>query len=185
MFSYQNVNGDSYSLKEALYRGTPIVVCELPYFKEIGIKDNENAIFYNIDNSNVKEVAERMKTPLKFEFTKIEDGYNDILFKSKSKYKEEKLKMKKLEVSQQFTLGRFNEIENIDRVNPLQDKKNVLYVGDVFECEEDLARYLLNAKNSEGNPVVKEIKEQKEIKPEIKEETKPVAKRITRRRKRI
>lgn len=185
MFNYQNVNGDSYSLKEALYRGVPIVVCELPYFKEIGIKDNENAIFYNIDNSNVKEVAERMKTPLKFVFNKIEDGYKVILAKSKSNYKEEKIKMRKLEVLAQFTLGRFDEIENIDRVNPLQDKKNVLYVGDVFECEEDLARYLLNAKDLEGNPVVKEIREQKEIKSEIKEEKKPVAKRTTRRRKRI
>ena len=87
--------GDSYSLKESLYRGTPIVVCELPYFKEIGIKNNKNALFYNIDNSNANEVAKKMKKPLTFTFKHVEDGYNEILDKRKSKYKEE-LKMKYL-----------------------------------------------------------------------------------------
>ena len=81
--------GDSYSLKEALYRGTPIVVCELPYFNEIGIKENENALFYNIDNSNANEVALKMKNPLKFTFKHVEDGYNEILDKTKSYYEEE------------------------------------------------------------------------------------------------
>ena len=84
--------GDSYSLKEALYRGTPIVVCELPYFKEIGIKNDENALFYNIDNSNADDIAKKMKTPLKFTFEKIKDGYDKIIVDSKSYYKEE-LKM--------------------------------------------------------------------------------------------
>ena len=86
--------GDSYSLKEALYRKVPIVVCELPYFKEIGIKDGENALFYKSDNTNAKEIAERMKKPLKFEFKKIEDGYDDILNKTKTHYKEEEMKVK-------------------------------------------------------------------------------------------
>lgn len=81
------VEGDSYSLKEALYRGTPIVARELPYFKEIDIKDGENALF--IDETNVKEVAKKMLKPLKFTFKPIEDGYDKILAKGKSKYQEE------------------------------------------------------------------------------------------------
>lgn len=85
--------GDSYSLKEALYRGTPIVVCELPYFKEIGIKNGENALYYNLDNSNADEVAKKMKMPLKFEFKKVKDGYDELLNKTKSHY-EEDLEMK-------------------------------------------------------------------------------------------
>ena len=85
--------GDSYSLKEALYRGTPIVVCELPYFKEIGIENNKNALFLNLDCSNVEEVVEKMKKPLKFKFQPVKDGYDDIVIAGKSKYKEE-LKMK-------------------------------------------------------------------------------------------
>lgn len=79
--------GDSYSLREALYRGLPIVVCELPYFKEIGIKNNANALYYKPDNSNAKDVVERMKKPLKFKFEPIQDGYEKILKKSKSTYK--------------------------------------------------------------------------------------------------
>lgn len=86
--------GDSYSLKEALYRGTPIVVCELLYFKEIGIKNNENALFYNLDNSNAKDVAKKMKKPFKFKFEHVQDGYNDLLNKTKSNYKEEIYKVK-------------------------------------------------------------------------------------------
>lgn len=94
--------GDSYSLKEALYRGTPVVVCELPYFKEIGIKDGENALFYNIDNSNADEVASKMKTPLKFTFKQILDGYDKIIVESKSKYKEEKKMQVKVKVIKNF-----------------------------------------------------------------------------------
>ena len=66
------------------------MVCKLPYFKEIGIRDGENALFYKFDNSNALEVALRMTKPLKFTFDKIQDGYNDILNKTKSYYKEEK-----------------------------------------------------------------------------------------------
>lgn len=80
------VEGDSYTLKEALYRGVPIVVCELPYFKEIGIKDNVNALFFNPDCSNVEEIAEKMRTPLKFEFKPVIDSYDKIIVDGTSKY---------------------------------------------------------------------------------------------------
>lgn len=82
--------GDSYSLREALYRGLPIVVCDLPYFKEVGIKNNVNALFYNLDNSNAVDVAKRMLKPLKFTFKPIEDGYDKILAESKSTYVRDK-----------------------------------------------------------------------------------------------
>ena len=85
--------GDSYTDREALYRGVPIVVCELPYFKEIGIKEGVNALFLKEDCSNVEEVAKKMKQPLKFKFEPVKDDYDSIIVKGKSKYKEE-LKMK-------------------------------------------------------------------------------------------
>lgn len=85
--------GDSYSLKESLYRGTPIVVCELPYFKEIGIINNENALFLEKDLSNIKDVVKAMKKPLKFKFEPIKDNYDEIMVDGKSRYEEEK-KMK-------------------------------------------------------------------------------------------
>ena len=85
--------GDSYTLRESLYRGVPIVVCELPYFKEIGIKNHENALFLEKDLSNIKDVVEDMKKPLKFKFEPIKDNYDEIIVDGKSRYEEEK-KMK-------------------------------------------------------------------------------------------
>lgn len=120
--------GDSYSLKEALYRGTPIVVCELPYFKEIGIENDKNALFYNIDNSNADEIALKMKTPLKFTFKHVEDGYNEILDKTKSHY-EEDLKMK----FKVRALINFTDME--------ENKKRIK--GEEFECSKIRCEYLL------------------------------------------
>ena len=79
--------GDSYTIKEALYRGIPIVARHLKYFDEYGIEDNKNALFIN--KNNVLDVAKRMQHKLTFKFDEIEDGYADILYKSKSTYKEE------------------------------------------------------------------------------------------------
>ena len=121
--------GDSYSLKEALYRGTPIVVCELPYFKEIGIENNVNALFYNSDNSNADDVALRMKEPLKFTFKHIEDSYDKILSKSKSHYEEDKkMKAKVRCIFEPF----YDDVE-------LGERK---YKGDEYVVSEDRAEYL-------------------------------------------
>ncbi len=107
--------GDSYSLKEALYRGLPIVVCDLPYFKEIGIEDGVNALFYNSDNSNTKEIAEKMKKPLKFKFNKVQDGYNELLDKTKSHYEEEKNMRYKVRATNKYKQIAFidNELNHI------------------------------------------------------------------------
>ena len=125
--------GDSYSLKEALYRGTPIIVCELPYFKEIGIKNNENALFYNIDNSNANEVALKMKNPLKFTFKHVEDGYNEILDKTKSVYEEE-IEMKYL----------VRALDTYKKNNITDSELNKIpEVGEVWEVEKDRLDILL------------------------------------------
>lgn len=122
--------GDSYSLKEALYRGTPIVVCELPYFKEIGIKNDVNALFYNIDNSNADEIATKMKTPLKFTFEPIKDGYDELLDKTKSHYKEDiKMKVKVRAIKT------FNDVEE----GILREAKKSEWV-----CDEERADFLLD-----------------------------------------
>lgn len=84
--------GDSYTIREALYRGIPIVARHLKYFDEYGIKDGKNALF--ITEDNVDKVAERMLKPLKFTFKPIEDGYGDILIKGESHYKKEDNKVK-------------------------------------------------------------------------------------------
>ena len=78
--------GDSYTIREALYRGIPIVARHLKYFDEYEIKDGKNALFVN--DLNVEEVAIKMKKRLKFTFKPIEDGYDEILIHTKSHYKQ-------------------------------------------------------------------------------------------------
>ena len=169
--------GDSYSLKEALYRGTPIVVCELPYFKEIGIKDGVNALFYNLDNSNADEIAQRMKTPLKFEFEKIKDDYDKILYESKSHYEEDKkMKVKvkcimkpyydDLQLKRRIKEGEEFTIEDIDRAEYLE-KNNAVKILEVIKDEKKEPKKII------------EVVDDKEIKTNINElSTKDFEKRI-------
>jgi glycosyltransferase involved in cell wall biosynthesis len=80
--------GDSYTIREALYRGVPIVARHLKYFDEYSIKDGKNALF--ITEDNVSKVAKRMKKRLKFVFEPIKDSYGEIFKASKSHYKKDK-----------------------------------------------------------------------------------------------
>ena len=119
------VEGDSYSLREALYRGTPIVVCELPYFKEYGIEDNKQALFLDLDCKNVESVAKRMLKPLKFTFDPIKDDYDKIFAKGKSHYKEDMSKKVTLKAEVVF----FDMKENKTR-----------FIGDIWDTDVD--RYI-------------------------------------------
>lgn len=149
--------GDSYSLKEALYRGIPIVVCDLPYFKEIGIKNNINALFYNKDNSNAEEIAQKMKKPLKFEFAKIEDGYKEILYKSKSRYEEERNMKAKVKA-----LKKFEAIRDAER--DVYPKENEEWI-----TSKERAEYLESNGVVEILEIIKdEVKEKAEKKPKKK-----------------
>lgn len=121
--------GDSYTLKEALYRGKPIVVCELGYFKEIGI-NGENALFLKEDCSNVSEIVKKMKTPLKFEFKPVKDSYDKILAKGKSHYK--------LDLEKSETL-RCTYMLGVDLIEEGYHIKE----GETLKCTKDRASELL------------------------------------------
>lgn len=60
--------------------------------------------------------------------------------------------MIKCEVIENFTLEKFDELENIIRKGA--DTKGKLYVGDTFECDEEMAKYL-NGENSYNKSVIK------------------------------
>lgn len=83
--------GYCYSVVEALCVGTPVIVTDIPVFKEIGVNEN-NGFILDFDLSNVS-VEKIYKGLPKFEYKPKEDNWKDILEKGKSKYKEE-LKMK-------------------------------------------------------------------------------------------
>ncbi len=82
--------------------------------------------------------------------------------------------MVKVEVTEDFTLEKFNELKNIIRKTKEQEGK--LFIGDIFECDEKMADYL-TGNNSINRAVVKVI----EVIPE-KENTEK--KTTTHRRKR-
>ncbi len=126
--------GDSYTLKEALYRGIPVVVCELGYFKEIGIKDGENALFLNEDCSNVKDVVSRMKKPLKFSFDPVKDDYDKIIAKGKSIYQKELKTMVKVRCISKYYDLELNETKTPEdepyKVNKIRAEELLAY-GDI------------------------------------------------------
>lgn len=81
--------------------------------------------------------------------------------------------MIKVEVIEEFTLGKFNELKNITRKQKEQEGK--LFIGDIFECDEKMADYLTG-----NNPINRAVVKVIEVIPE-KENTEK--KTITRRRK--
>lgn len=100
------------------------------------------------------------------------DTINDIILLNE---KIGGIKMVKCETIKEFTLTRYDELENIVRKN--KEENGRLFVGDVFECSEDIADYL-TGKNPIKAVVVKvlevikeaEITEKEEPKKELKEE---------------
>lgn len=81
--------------------------------------------------------------------------------------------MIKVEVIETFNLERYNELKNIQRKGA--NTIGMLYVGDKFECEKELADYLLG-----DNPIKKAVVKVIEVIPEkkeIKEETKTMPKK--------
>ena len=92
--------------------------------------------------------------------------------------------MVKVEVIEGFSLARFNEIQNLVRAN--RDNEGHLYIGDVFDCSDDLAEYLTKT-NARGRAFVKvlevipekvEVKEEKVIEEKPKRRTRTTKKTI-------
>lgn len=134
--------GDSYTIKEALYRGIPIVARHLKYFDEYGIKDGKNALF--IDDFNVEKIAKRMKKRLNFTFKPIEDGYKELFIPSKSHYEKDKAKKYKLKCLS--WLGFDDIVEN----------RHINY-GETIEVNEERAEELLGFRGcfDESNDTIK------------------------------
>ena len=110
------------------------------------------------------------------DYTAINDYTCDVDFK------EDGIKLNKLlggidmvkcEVIEGFTLAKFNELKNIVRKGA--DTQGQLNIGDTFECDEEMAKYLTGG-NSKGKVVVKVI----EVIPEKIQEEKP--KKVTKKK---
>lgn len=97
--------------------------------------------------------------------------------------------MIKCEVIKEFTLGKFEELKNIQRKRI--ETKGKLYVGDIFECTKEMADYLMG-NNKDNETVVKvievipakvEVKIEKPNVEKIVEKTQEIAKPKTTKKK--
>ena len=82
--------------------------------------------------------------------------------------------MIKCEVISRFNLRDFDKLKNIERKSI--ELKGSLFVGDIFECDKEMADYLLG-KNHLNKVVVKVI----EVIPEKQEEIKPKKKKTSKK----
>lgn len=161
----------SYAINEALYRNIPIIATKLPYLEEIGVKDGLNAYLMDFDCSNMEYIVNNIENVPKFNFKPLPDRYSKLLYKSKSKYRggKRKVKVRALAVYEQqniqdSTLGR------------------IPYAGEVFEISEE--RYKVLSGNNEYHIKFVELVEEKPIETEQKEVAKETAvKKVTKARK--
>lgn len=82
------------------------------------------------------------------------------------------IKVIKVEAIEQFTLEKFDKLSNVVRKNV--DTKGKLYVGDVFECDDEMVKYLTGG-NYKKKVVVKvlEVLPQEPTFPDLPTEEKP------------
>lgn len=75
-----------YSVVENLILGKPVIVTDLPVYKEIGL-DDTNSIRLDLDFNNIDE--NKLLKSYKFTYEPKKDTWEDILAKGKSTYKED------------------------------------------------------------------------------------------------
>lgn len=79
--------------------------------------------------------------------------------------------MIKVRAKEQFTLGDFDKIKNLERADKSRCENGRIYEGDIFECDEGMVEYLTKTNRySVENPnrkfveVIEVVPEEKEVK---------------------
>lgn len=109
----------------------------LPYLNEIGVKNGVNSLVLNFDCSNVKDVVANIKNKMEFNFVHLDDHYERILAKGKSKYQEERKKMLRIRITRAF-----RDVQNGMRMRA---------VGEVLEEGKTRAEQIVNARIRRNN----------------------------------
>lgn len=80
--------GYCYSVVEALTLGTPVIVTDVPVFKELGVEDGKNGFIldFNLNNLDPEKIYKGVKS---FKYQAPEDSWMDFIIDGKSEYKEE------------------------------------------------------------------------------------------------
>ena len=83
-----DAEGYCYSVVEAVALGTPVIVTDLPVYKEIGLNaKNSFRLNFNMDDIPVKAIYKGLP---KFSYTPMDDHWSEILGEEKSTYAEDK-----------------------------------------------------------------------------------------------
>ena len=166
--------GLPYTIQESLQYKVPCIVTDVGGCTEL-IEDGVNGyvvpLDMNFDINKIKKIpkcSEYDNHALEGWLKYLEyDGENIDVEELKRNFKEEKEMKVKVQATEDFSLGAFNELENLVRANNEKNKNGHLYVDDTFECEEHLAKYL-TGENALNKVVVKILEVEKEV-PKVKE----------------
>ena len=93
-----------------------------------------------------------------FKYIPPKDNWSKLLYHSQSTYKEDANTIVKMKIIKNFSFGRFNQLEEVKRANPLKDVYGELFEGDIIKCNRLIADYL-EGSNEEGKIVAKKIGE--------------------------
>ena len=145
--------GDCYFTRECEALGVPLIVTPIPSFAEQGLVEGKNCYYMPFDMIDLK-IDRLLKIPT-YEPYINQDGWLDMLVKSKSTYKEE-LNMK-YKVEALNTYEDFNVIDSVLGYVPK--------AGETFTVNKARLDILLG--ENEGNRVYVKVIE--EIKPVVKE----------------
>lgn len=142
-----------YSVLESLYLNIPVIVTNIPCFKEMGVKNGINGYILDFNMTKVPINDIYNKIP-KFEYKPLKNEWEDMIIKVKSNYKEDKKMKCKVKANERF--------------EGIRDAERNVYpkAGDEWETSKERAEFL----QSKG--VVEIIEEEKKVE-EIKEEVKP------------
>lgn len=138
-----------YSPIEALSVGTPVIVSDLPVFKELGIKDGVNGWVFDEDMSNL-DVEKIYNTKLKFKYEPPQDTWGEELAKGKKTYKHSN-EYNTVQATESFTYTKFKELKNMIRYNETANKEGTVNEGDIFECDDEIMDFLLNIIQNKAN----------------------------------
>lgn len=114
--------GYCYSVVEALSVGTPVIVTDVPVFKEIGVKNNENGFIldFNLEKVNITDIYEKS---FKFEYKSKKDNWDKILEKGESTYQKDLKIMVKVKCIKKYfdlELNKYQEVDDIYKVSKIR-----------------------------------------------------------------
>ena len=156
--------GYCYSVVEALQRGVPCVVTDIPVFRELNLNSG-NSIKMKLDTSDVDFVAfQIMNKKLKFEYEPPKDNWRFLFadIKNTYEYKEVERMLHKV-----VALDTYSRLKVKDAV-----LDRILPEGFIFEVDDGRLE-VLKGKNGYKAVFVKEL-EEPEVKEEVTEEVKEV-----------